>query len=551
MASSDKPTSDASPTHAADHADVLPEDEIDESEYPKGMRFWSIVVALVLSIFLASLDLTIISTAIPTITEQFQSLADVGWYASALFLPVAATQSMWGKAFKYFSVKLVFMFSIFIFEVGSLICAVAPNSEAFIAGRAITGAGVAGTFSGCYIIIAFSTPPKTRPAMTSILGATYAVASIVGPLIGGAFTNGVSWRWCFYINLPFGGLAAAAILFSFKPPRAADPVKAPLKEKLIQMDILGTALIMASVVCYLLALQWGGIAKSWSDADVIGCLVGFGLLAIAFAVNEWWMGEKALVHPTYLRHRIVMSGCLYSFFVAGGFYILLFYLPIYFQAVKGASAVSSGIRLLPLILGMTLSQIVIGVTITVTGIWNPFQLMGAALLTIGSGLLFTLKVDSSAGHWIGYQIVAGIGLGTGFNVPIIVTQRIVKASDVSTATAVVLFFQSLGGALIVAAGQSIFQNELIAKLAQTNPEILPVSVASADATSLRHLFNDQQLEGIKEAYVYGISMSYALSIAVAAVGTLFALVPKFGRLPAQSNTTTAPVEKIESLVKEK
>jgi len=313
MASSDKPTSDASLTHAANHADVLPEDKIDESEYPKGMRFWSIVMALILSIFLASLDLTIISTAIPTITDQFQSLADVGWYASALFLPVAATQSMWGKAFKYFSVKLVFMFSIFIFEVGSLICGVAPNSETFIAGRAITGAGVAGTFSGCYIIIAFSTSPKTRPAMTSILGATYAVASIVGPLIGGAFTNGVSWRWCFYINLPFGGLAAAAILFSFRPPRAAAPVKASLKEKFIQMDILGTALIMVSVVCYLLALQWGGIAKVWSNAGVVGCLVGFGLLAIAFAVNEWWMGEKALVHPTYLRHRTVMSGCLYSF----------------------------------------------------------------------------------------------------------------------------------------------------------------------------------------------------------------------------------------------
>ena len=237
--------------------------------------------------------------------------------------------------------------------------------------------------------------------------------------------------------------------------------------------------------------------------------------------------------------------------VAGGFYIILFYLPIYFQAVKGASAVSSGIRLLPLILSMTLSQIAIGVTITVTGIWNSFQLMGAALLTIGSGLLFTLKVDSSAGHWIGYQIIAGIGLGTGFNVPIIVTQRIVKASDVSTATAVVLFFQSLGGALIVAAGQSIFQNELIAKLGQTNPEISPLNVASADATSLRHLFDDQQLEGIKEAYVYGISMSYALSITVAAVGALFALVPKFGRLPAGGDTITAPVEKIESPVEEK
>lgn len=220
---------------------------------------------------------------------------------------------MWGKAFKYFPIKTVFILSILVFEVGSLICGVAPNSNAFIAGRAITGAGVAGTFSGCYIIIAFSSPPKIRPAMTSILGATYAVASIVGPLIGGAFTDGITWRWCFYINLPFGGVAVAAVLFSFKSPKAAAPVKAPLTEKLIQMDIQGTLLICASVVCYLLALQWGGVAKPWKSADVVGCLVGFGAIAITFGINEWWMGERALVHPKFLCHRTIMSGCLFSF----------------------------------------------------------------------------------------------------------------------------------------------------------------------------------------------------------------------------------------------
>lgn len=189
-----------------------------------------------------------------------------------------------------------------------------------------------------------------------------------------------------------------------------------------------------------------------------------------------------------------------------------------------------------------LIQVTIGIMITVTGIWNPFQIFGATLTTIGTGLLMTLKVDSNSGHWIGYQVLAGVGLGMCFNVPIIVTQRVVKASDVSTATAVVLFFQSLGGSLIVSAGQSIFQNELIKKLLSTNPDIPPLSVASADATTLRHLFTPEQLDGILESYVHGLSLAFALAIPVTAIGTLIACVPKWVRLNVPNQGAAAKPE---------
>lgn len=168
----------------------------EEGDYPAAFRLAMIIVALALSIFLVAIDMTIVATAIPRITDQFHSLDQVGWYGSAFFLTLASFQSTWGKAYKYFPLKTSFLISILIFEIGSLVCAVANNSTTLIVGRAIAGAGGAGIASGAYTIIAFSAPPQQRPAFTGILGASYGIASVIGPLLGGVFTDKLTWRWC-------------------------------------------------------------------------------------------------------------------------------------------------------------------------------------------------------------------------------------------------------------------------------------------------------------------------------------------------------------------
>ena len=173
--------------------------------------------------------------------------------------------------------------------------------------------GGAGIASGTYTVIAFAVPPTQRAAYTGLLGGAYGCASVIGPLLGGVFTSQATWRWCFYINLPIGGASALVIFLFFQTPAASKPVKASWREKMLQMDPLGTFIIMAAIICYLLALQWGGVTKPWNDSSVIGTLVGFGLLLILFGVAEWYMGDRAVMQGALLGRREILVMCLYVF----------------------------------------------------------------------------------------------------------------------------------------------------------------------------------------------------------------------------------------------
>lgn len=327
-----------------------------------------------------------------------------------------------------------------------------------------------------------------------------------------------------------GGLSAIIIFFFFTAPPAAKPAKATWREKFLQIDPLGTFIIMAAVVCYLLALQWGGVTKAWSSADVVGTVVGFGLLVVLFIINEWWMGERAVLQARLLKQRNIMVSNIYLFFIAGAMFILIYYLPIYFQSIKNVSAAQSGIRNLPLILGISLLTVVSGGLITATGHFGSLMVIGSVLATVGCGLIYMFEPDTGSSKWIGYQIVVGVGLGLGVQIPIIVNQASVAPSDLSSVSAVTLFVQTLGGAIWIAAGQAAFVNKLVQRLPELAPDVDIALVVATGASELRKTFDAKDITGILDAYMDGLKLSFLLCIVLAGVGMIVSMFMKWVNL---------------------
>lgn len=418
---------------SADPIDKSP--ATDEPEYPHGVRLVVLVAAVMLTVFLTSLDQTIVGTAIPKITDEFHGLSQVSWYGSAYFMCFGGFQSSWGKASKYFNLKWTYVLSVCIFELGSLICGVAPNANAFIVGRAIAGLGGAGISSGGTVILAFCVEPKKRPALMGLVGIAYTVAAIVGPLLGGVFSDRVTWRWCFYINLPIGFAAVAAIVFFLQIPTAAKPIEATWKEKFLQMDPVGIVLAMGAIISFILALQYGGQSYAWNSSQVIGLLVGFVLILIALGVWEFFQGEKAMLPFRLLKRHSVWAPSIFQFFFAGSYFLLLYYLPIYFQSIKGVDAIQSGVDNLPLVIAACLAIISGGLIVTKTGHAMPFMVFGSAIVTVSCGLLYTLNIDTPSPKWIGYQILVGFFVAFPFMNALNIAQANAAADDISTVTA--------------------------------------------------------------------------------------------------------------------
>ncbi|GJN72051.1 hypothetical protein PLIIFM63780_005614 [Purpureocillium lilacinum] len=521
--------------HDAEHVDekqrdaaaVTPNDD-PAANYPKGLTLVLIITALCLAVFLVALDQTIIAPALGAITAQFQSVKDIGWYGSAYLLTTTALQPMYGAVYKLFNVKLVYLFAVFIFEVGSLVCAVAPTSTAFIVGRAIAGIGTAGLFSGSIVILSLSMPLNRRPLAFGLIGGMWGIASVAGPLLGGAFTENVTWRWCFYINLPIGGLAMLIVFFFVHVNRnTASSEGQTIKARIMQLDLSGTAIFIPAIICLLLALQWGGADYPWNSAKIIGLFVGFGLMIAIFIGIQFWQGDNGTLPPRLFKNRNVLFSMLFAFFFGAGFFPLIYYLSLYFQAIQGVSAVQAGIKILPLLLATVIISIVSGGLITAIGYYNFVIIPCMILFTVGSGMITTFDVDTPLREWFGYQVLTGLGIGAGFQIGVLVVQTVLPQEMVPVGTACVQFFQALGGAIFVAVAQTLFQNGLIDTINEENIGIDGKVFINSGASEIKHVLERMgrvdAFDAVLKAYMKGLRHTYYISVACAALALLMCL----------------------------
>ncbi|KAI1868202.1 hypothetical protein JX265_007025 [Neoarthrinium moseri] len=542
-------------TASADDTSITPIDLEESPNVRTKLRLYLILTAFYLALFLSALDTTIVTQSIPTICSDLGSAAGYVWIGSAYLLASAATGPIWARISDIWGRKVVLLTAVGLFAAASMIAALSANMPMLIAGRVLQGAAGGGMVQLSVITISDLFSVRERSVYLGFSGVVWAVAGSVGPLIGGAFTESVTWRWCFWINLPICGITfGLLVLFlDVNNPRTR------LGEGLRAVDWVGSASILAITTLLLVGLDFGGVIFPWSSPKVI-CLIAFGALMIGFFIlNEQRLAKYPLMPLTVFKSR--SNNAVFLIVFSHGMVLIgiEYYMPLYLQSVQQASPLRSGILLLPLIIVQAVGEILGGFLVHRTGRYRESIWVGSVLMTLGTGLYIIFGAGTSVAVVIGLEIVGAVGPSLLFQAPMAAIQNTVSQEDTAAATSSLIFLRSIAMSLSVVIGGVVFQNSMDARqsalaaagLSKSSLEALSGSQAAANVGITQSIQDPAQRQAVLEAFAWSMRNMFILYTSLAAVAVVASVFIKHQKLSTEHTETKTGIQHLTQAKKSK